>query len=74
MPLDATAIEPVTIDVPMGRFEGLRYTRTDGDNVDTFWFALSLPGAPVRIESRVAGDLVFSSVAISEEGPSPRRL
>ena len=59
MPVDATSIEPVTIDIPMGRFEGLRYTRTDGDKVDTFWFALSLPGAPVRIESRVAGYVVF---------------
>src|SRR6185503_2727836 len=71
MPMDATTIEPVTIDVPMGRFDGVRYTRTDGDTVDTFWFALSLPGAPVRIESRAGGDLVFSSIAISEERPSP---
>jgi len=71
MPIDATTIEPVTIDVPMGRFDGVRYTRTHGDTVDTFWFALSLPGAPVRIESRAGGDLVFSSIAISEERPSP---
>jgi hypothetical protein len=73
MPVDATTIEPMTVDVPMGRFAGVRYTRTDGDKVDTFWFALSLPGAPVRIESRVGGDVVFSSIAVSAEGPSPRR-
>jgi hypothetical protein len=69
MPIDATTIEPVEIDVPMGHFEGLRYTRTRGDTVDTFWFALARPGAPVRIESRVGGELVFSSTAISERFP-----
>ena len=66
MPVAATAIEPVEIDVPMGRFDGLRYTRVQGDKVDTFWFALARPGAPVRIEFRVGGTVVFSSTAISE--------
>ena len=69
MPVAATAIEPVEIDVPMGRFDGLRYTRVQGDMVDTFWFALARPGAPVRIESRVGGKVVFSSTAISERRP-----
>jgi hypothetical protein len=69
MPIETTTVEPVEIDVPMGRFDGLRYTRTDGDKVDTFWFALARPGAPVRIESRVAGEVVFSSIAISERAP-----
>jgi hypothetical protein len=67
MPIDATTIEPMTVDVPMGRYDGVRYTRTDGDKVDAFWFALSLPGAPVRFESRAGGALMFSSIAISEE-------
>jgi hypothetical protein len=70
MPVAATAIEPVEIDVPMGCFDGLRYTRVLGDKVDTFWFALARPGAPVRIEFRVAGTVVFSSTAISERHPS----
>jgi len=69
MPVAATVIEPVEIDIPMGRFEGLRYTRVQGDMVDTFWFALALPGAPVRIESRVGDTVVFSSTAISERRP-----
>lgn len=69
MPVDATTIEPLEIDVPMGRFEGLRYTRTLGDNTDTFWFALARPGAPVRIERRVGGEVVFSATAISERTP-----
>ena len=69
MPIAATTIEPAEIDVPMGRFEGLRYTRVKGDTVDTFWFALARPGAPVRIESRVGGEVVFSSTSISERHP-----
>jgi len=69
MPADATIIEPVEIDVPLGRFDGLRYTRTQGDRVDTFWFAMARPGAPVRFEFRVGGELVFSSTEISERIP-----
>jgi hypothetical protein len=66
MPAATTTIEPETIDIPAGRFDCLRYTRVNGDEVDTFWFAISRPGAPVRFEKRVAGDLVFSSTAIEE--------
>ena len=66
MPADTTTIEPVEIDLPMGRYQGLRYTRVTGEGVDTFWFALSLPGAPVRIESRVGDEVVFSSTTIAE--------
>lgn len=69
MPIDATTVEPVTIDIPMGRFDGLRYTRTDGDTVATFWFATDRPGAPVRMEERVNGELVYSSTAIEERNP-----
>jgi len=64
MPIDATTIEPTTIDVPIGRFEGQRYTRVDGDTVDVFLFALALPGAPVHVEKRVNGELVSSATAI----------
>jgi hypothetical protein len=70
MPIEATTIEPVEIDVPMGRFDGLRYTRTRANTVDSFWFALARPGAPLRIESRVGGEVVFSSTAMSERAPA----
>lgn len=69
MPVATTTIEPVEIDIPMGRYQGLRYKRVQGDMVDTFWFALARPGAPVRIESQVGGKVVFSSTAISERRP-----
>ena len=69
MPADATTIDPVEIDLPIGRYQGVRYTRVTGDVVDTFWFALSLPGAPVRIESRVGDEVVFSSTTTALRRP-----
>ena len=70
MPADATTIDTVEIDLPMGRYQGLRYTRVTGDVVDTFWFALSLPGAPVRMESRVGGPgSVLSWTTIAAASP-----
>jgi hypothetical protein len=66
MPAAITTIEEETIEISAGRFECLRYTRVDGDSVDTFWFAKSRPGAPVRFEKRLAGELVLSSTVIEE--------
>ena len=69
MPAASTRIEEETIDIPAGRYACLRYTRVDGDTVDTFWFATSAPGAPMRLEQRVGGELVFSSTAIEDLRP-----
>jgi hypothetical protein len=66
MPADQTRIEEEAIEIPAGRYACLRYTRTDGDTVDTFWFARSAPGMPLRFEERVNGALVFSSTAIED--------
>lgn len=69
MPADATRIDEEAIDIPAGRYECLRYTRTIGDEVDTFWFAKVAPGAPMRFEKRISGELVLSSTAIEDRGP-----
>ena len=66
MPAELTTIEEETIEIPAGRFECLRYTRSDGDEVDTFWFAKTRPGAPVRMEMRRGGELVLSSTMLEE--------
>ena len=58
-----TAIDEVTLDTPMGSLDCLRYTVTDGDAVDTFWFARSIPGMPVRTE-RAEGGRVVQTVAM----------
>jgi hypothetical protein len=69
MPADATRIDEESIDIPAGRYDCLRYTRLDGDTVDTFWFAKAAPGMPLRFEQRVDGELVFSSTAIEDLRP-----
>jgi len=70
MPAASTTIEPETIDIPAGHYDCLRYIRTEGDSVATFWFARSAPGMPLRFEERVAGDLAYSSTAIEDRRPS----
>ena len=70
MPAATTDIAEEVIDIPAGRYDCLRYTRRDDDHsVDTFWFAKSAPGMPLRFESRVSGELAFSSTAIANEMP-----
>jgi hypothetical protein len=69
MPADATTIDLETIDIAAGHYDCLRYTRVDGDTVDTFWFAKTAPGMPLRFEQRIGGELVFSSTAIEDVRP-----
>ncbi|HLO36708.1 MAG TPA: hypothetical protein VK194_11520 [Candidatus Deferrimicrobium sp.] len=64
MPAATTVIVEEAIDIPAGRFACLRYTRTEGHTVDTFWFATSAPGMPLKFEEREAGELVYSSTAL----------
>jgi hypothetical protein len=64
MPAATTAIVEEEIEIPAGRFACLRYTRRDGDTINTFWFARSAPGMPLKFEERTAGELVYSSTAI----------
>jgi hypothetical protein len=70
MPAATTNIAEEEIDIPAGRYACLRYTRHDGDNtVSTFWFARSAPGMPLRFESRIDGQLAYSSTSIANEMP-----
>jgi hypothetical protein len=64
MPAASTVIAEEEIDIPAGQFACLRYTRRDGDTVDTFWFAKTAPGMPLQFEEREAGELVYSSTAL----------
>ena len=47
-----------TIETPLGTNECLRYTRTDGTTVSTFWFARSTPGMPIRYQAEESGRVV----------------
>jgi len=70
MPADRTEVVEETIDLPAGRFDCLRYTRTDEDGVSVFWFAKVAPGMPLQFEQRVGGNTVFSSTTLSDERPA----
>ena len=52
------------LEIPAGGFACLRYTRTDPDAIWRFWFALDLPGQPVRYEREASGQIVFSATLI----------
>ena len=69
MPAGRTEVAEETIDIPAGRFDCLRYTRTEDDGVSVFWFAKAAPGMPLQFEQRVDGETVFSSTTLSDERP-----
>ncbi|MGA7098213.1 MAG: hypothetical protein WB245_11685 [Acidimicrobiia bacterium] len=62
-PRDRTRIDEETIALPVGGLECLRYTVTDEEMVQIFWFALEKPGMPVKFISR-EHDVVTSSVTM----------
>lgn len=66
MPAATTEIADEDVVIPAGRYACLRYTRLDGDTVETFWFARSAPGMPLRFEQRERGELVYSSTALED--------
>lgn len=52
------------IDLEFGRFDGLHYIAVDGGRVGHYWFALALPGMPVRTEDWEDGELRFAMTMI----------
>ena len=69
MPIETTTIDEVTIDSPMGPLDCLRYTARDGEAIETFWFARSMPGMPVRTERVEGGRVVERVTMIANELP-----
>ena len=67
MPIETTTIDEVMLDSPMGPLACLRYTRHDGDAIDTFWFARDYPGMPVMIERADGGRVVERVTMLSSE-------
>jgi hypothetical protein len=65
-PADRTEIVPERIQTPLGVLECLRYTVTDGATVETFWFAKTKPGMPIRYMTQEAGR-VTSVVTVIED-------
>lgn len=68
-PADSTTRIGETIETPLGTKECLRYTRVNGDEVSTFWFATSAPGMPIRFESEKGGRVTSRVTMIENSMP-----
>jgi hypothetical protein len=61
-----TTCLPEVIETPLGRLDCLRYTTRDDDgSIGDYWFALTLPGMPIRYRS-LEGDRVTTEVIVIE--------
>ncbi|HEX5590853.1 MAG TPA: hypothetical protein VFX65_11240, partial [Candidatus Limnocylindrales bacterium] len=69
-PVATTTRTAETIETPLGTNECLRYTRTDGTRVSTFWFAKALPGMPIRYQAEESGRVVSQVTMLGSSVPS----
>jgi hypothetical protein len=61
-----TEVAPEHVETPLGVLGCLRYTVTDGATVETFWFAKTKPGMPIKYTTQEAGT-VSSVVTVIED-------
>jgi hypothetical protein len=66
-PSDRTTITSEQLETPVGSLICLRYTVSDNNTVDTFWFAERLPGMPVVFTKHGDGELVNRVTMINNE-------
>lgn len=71
-PADRTEVAPVRIQTPLGDLECLRYTVTDGEATETFWFANTKPGMPIKYSTEEAGQVSRTVTAIEDTLRAPR--
>jgi hypothetical protein len=65
-PADQPAVANETAALPLGTLECHRYTVRDGDAVDEFWFALAMPGMPVKVTNARDGRIAVTVTAIAD--------
>lgn len=66
-PAAATTIEPEALTSFLGRLECLVYTVENGESVSRFWFATTRPGMPVKVETRVGGEISYEMAMTGDE-------
>ena len=66
-PAESTTIEDDTIEIPIGRLRCKRYRVASNGKVTTFWFAVDLPGMPVRYVSEKEGEVVSTATVTANE-------
>jgi hypothetical protein len=63
-PAGDTTIEPEHVETAIGALGCLRYTVRRGDTENVFWFATDLPGMPIQMLTRVAGQVVMTAEVV----------
>jgi hypothetical protein len=66
-PADHAVRDRAPLHHPLGELECLRYTVTDEDAVDTYWFDVSRPGMPVLVDSQRGGTPVVTMTVLTDE-------
>ena len=71
-PRSAVTIDEAKAEVPAGAFDCLRYTLTEGSGAEaetsTFYFAKTMPGAPVLFFTEKGGQRVMTSTLVAYAG------
>jgi hypothetical protein len=70
-PAATTSVSEEPIELEFGRFDALHYMAVDGDRVEHYWFARSLPGMPVKTEDWEGGRLQSSMTMIAHSSGAP---
>lgn len=68
-PKDATRLTEEELTVPAGTFPCKVYRVTEAEIVNTYWFAKTLPGAPIKVEAREGDKVVFTMTLTEHVNP-----
>lgn len=68
-PKDATRVTEEELTVPAGKFPCMVYRVTEAEIINTYWFAKSLPGAPIKVEAREGDKVVFTMTLTEHVNP-----
>ncbi len=66
-PASATSIQREALNSALGRLECLVYSVEGDASVNRFWFATTRPGMPVKVETRVGGEVTYEMSMIGDE-------
>jgi hypothetical protein len=66
-PAAATSLGEEEIETPAGRFDCWRYTIAGAEGANTFWFAQTLPGMPVKVEMRQYEQVTYTMTMVEND-------
>lgn len=66
-PEGSTTVSREAVATPLGDLDCLRYDVAGRGEARSFWFDLSRPGMPVRVEAKAGGELVMRMEIVDHE-------